>query len=143
VHTVVDDHSRVAYVEICDDEKAMTAIAVLERAVAWFASRGVVIERVLSDNGPAYRSSAWRATCADLSITPKWTRPYRPQTNGKIERFHRTLADVWAYSRYYRSESERRDALSGWLHFYNHHRRHSAIAAPPISRFNNLPGHHS
>jgi transposase InsO family protein len=144
VHTVLDDHSRVAYAEICADEKATTAIDVLRRAVAWFADRGVTVERVLSDNGPAYLSCAWRDTCAELAITHKRTRPYRPQTNGKIERFHRTLSDGWAYARYYDSESARRKALPGWLHFYNHHRAHSAIGAlPPISRLTNLPGHHS
>jgi transposase InsO family protein len=143
LHTVIDDYSRVAYVEICPDEKAVTAIAVLHRAVAWFADRGVTVQRVLSDNGSAYRSFAWRDACDELGITPKRTRPYRPQTNGKIERFHRTLADGWAYAKFYRSDAERRDALPGWLHFYNHHRRHSAIGAPPISRLNNLPGHHS
>ncbi|MGX1696809.1 IS481 family transposase, partial [Microbacterium keratanolyticum] len=117
LHTVIDDHSRVAYVEICTDEKAATAIGVLERAVAWFAHRGVTVERVLSDNGSAYRSHDWRDTCAALGITHKRTRPYRPQTNGKIERFHRTLADGWAYARFYGSETERRAALPGWMHF--------------------------
>ncbi|MCS3843183.1 transposase InsO family protein [Microbacterium sp. AK031] len=143
LHTVIDDHSRVAYVEICSDEKAVTAIDVLQRATAWFADRSVTVERVLSDNGAAYRSHAWRDACAGLGITHKRTRPYRPQTNGKIERFHRTLADGWAYARFYGSESERRAALPGWLHFYNHHRHHSAIGAAPISRLNNLPGHHN
>jgi transposase InsO family protein len=143
LHTVVDDHSRVAYVEICTDEKAVTAIGVLERAVAWFAERGVSVERVLSDNGPAYKSHAWRDACATLDIRHKRTRPYRPQTNGKIERFHRTLADGWAYARFYESETQRRAALPDWVHFYNHHRHHSAIGAPPISRLNNLPGHHT
>jgi len=92
LHTVIDDHSRVAYVEICQDEKGATAVGVLQRAVAWFADRGVTVQRVLSDNGSAYRSFAWRDACAELSITPKRTRPYRPQTNGKIERFHRGQA---------------------------------------------------
>ena len=142
LHTVVDDHSRVAYVEICTDEKAETAIGVLERAVEWFADRGIIVERVLSDNGSCYRSHAWRDACAAIGITHKRTRPYRPQTNGKIERFHRTLADGWAYARFYSSESERRAALPGWIHFYNHHRIHSAIGGTPISRLNNLPGHH-
>ncbi|MWC00428.1 IS481 family transposase, partial [Agromyces seonyuensis] len=142
VHTVIDDHSRVAYAEICADEKAPTAIGVLRRAVAWFAAQGVTVERVISDNGSAYKSYAWRDACIELGITMKKTRPYRPQTNGKIERFHRTLADGWAYVRFYASETERRDALPSWLHFYNQHRRHSAIGAPPISRLNNLPGHH-
>ena len=142
VHTVVDDYSRIAYAEICSDEKAATAVAVLERAVAWFADHGVTVERVLSDNGACYRSFAWRDACAELGITHKRTRPYRPQTNGKCERFHRTLADGWAYARFYDSEAERREALPGWLHFYNHHRIHSAIGGTPISRNNNLPGHH-
>ncbi len=143
LHTVIDDNSRLAYVEICADEKAETAIGVLERAVAWLADRGVVVERVLSDNGACYRSFAWRDACAALGISHKRTRPYRPQTNGKSERFHRTLADGWAYARFYSSETERREALPNWLHFYNHHRIHSAIGGTPISRLNNLPGHHS
>jgi transposase InsO family protein len=145
LHTVVDDHSRVAYAEICSDEKADTAVGVLERAVEWFADHGIAVERVLSDNGSCYRSFAWRDACQALGISHKRTRPYRPQTNGKIERFHRTLADGWAYARFYASEDERREALPNWLHFYNHHRPHSAIGAlPPISRIeNNLPGHHS
>lgn len=144
VHTVIDDHSRVAYAEICADEKAITAAGVLERAVAWFADQGVTVERVLSDNGGCYRSFAWRDTCAALGIVHKRTRPYRPQTNGKIERFHRTLGEGWAYARFYNSEAERRAALPDWLHFYNQHRAHSAIGGkPPISRLTNVPGHHT
>ena len=143
LHTVIDDHSRVAYVEICEDEKGATAVGVLQRAVAWFADHGVAVERVLSDNGSAYKSNVWRETCTELGITAKRTRPYRPQTNGKIERFHRTLADGWAYARFYSTESERRAALPDWIHSYNHHRTHSAIGGPPISRINNLPGHHT
>jgi transposase InsO family protein len=143
LHTVIDDHSRVAYVEVCSDEKGTTAAAVLHRAVAWFADRGVIVERVLSDNGACYRSDIWKQTCGDLGITPKRTRPYRPQTNGKIERFHRTLSDGWAYARHYQSNSERQDALDPWMHFYNHHRIHSAIGGTPISRLNNLPEHHT
>ena len=144
LHTVIDDHSRLAYAEICRDEKAATAIAVLRRAVAWFADHDVVVERVLSDNGSAYRSHAWRQTCAELDITPKWTRPYRPQTNGKIERFHRTLVEGWAFKKFYNSESARLAALPTWVHEYNHHRPHSAIGkAAPITRLNNLPGHHN
>ena len=129
MHTVIDDHSRMAYAEICSDEKAVTAIGVLRRAVAWFAEHGVTVERVLSDNGSAYKSHAWRDACTELRITPKRTRPYRPQTNGKIERFHRTLADGWAYARFYESTEQRDTALPGWLHFYNHHRAHSASEA--------------
>jgi hypothetical protein len=144
VHTVIDDYSRVAYAEIHDDEKAVTAAAVLYRAVAWFADRGVTVERVLSDNGSAYISHLWRDSCADLGIVHKRTRPRRPQTNGKIERLHRTLADGWAYKKLYTSENVRRAALAGWLHQYNHHRPHSALGGlPPITRLNNLAGHHT
>lgn len=140
---VIDDHSRFAYVEMHSDERSQTAIGLLRRVVAYFARLGVEVERVLSDNGSAYRSRAWRDACTELGIKPKRTRPYRPQTNGTIERFHRTLADGWAYARFYSSETERRAALPGWLHFYNHHRVHSAIGAAPATRLNNLPGHHS
>ncbi len=144
VHTVIDDYSRVAYAEIHDDEKAVTAVGVLDRAVAWFADHGVTVERVLSDNGSAYKSFLWHETCAELGITVKKTRPRRPQTNGKIERLHRTLADGWAYKKLYSSEDVRRAALPGWLHQYNHHRPHSALGGqPPISRLDNLAGHHS
>jgi transposase InsO family protein len=144
VHTVIDDHSRLAYAEICTDEKAATAVAVLQRAAAWFADHGITVERVLSDNGSCYRSFAWRDACTDLGMVHKRTRPYRPQTNGKIERFHRTLADGWAYARLYDSTAQRDAALPGWLHFYNHHRAHSAIGGrPPVTRLTNLPGHHT
>jgi len=144
LHTVIDDHSRVAYVEICADEKAATAIGVLQRATAWFAARGVTVERVLSDNGSAYRSFAWADACAELGVTHKRTRPYRPQTNGKIERFHRTLADGWGYARCYTSESERRAALPAWIHEYNHHRPHTACGnKPPITRLTNLSGQYT
>ncbi len=140
VHTVIDDHSRVAYAEVHDDETAATATAVLTRAVAWYAARGITIERALSDNGSCYRSALWHTVCGQLGITVKKTRPYRPQTNGKIERFHRTLADGWAYAHHYQSETERRAALPRWLHEYNHHRPHSATGSkPPISRLTNLP----
>jgi transposase InsO family protein len=144
VHTVIDDYSRVAYAEIHDDELATTAVAVLRRAVAWFAARGVQVERVLSDNGGCYRSRLWRDVCAELGVTPKRTRPYRPQTNGKIERFHRTLADGWAFKRLYTSERQRRAAMPAWIHQYNHHRPHTAIGkVPPISRLTNLAGQYS
>jgi len=143
LHTVIDDHSRVAYVEARDDETKETATDVLKNAVAWFAARGVTVKRVLSDNGSCYKSHLWRDTCADLGITPKKTRPYRPQTNGKIERFHRTLAEGWAFKKFYNSESARLAALPAWVHEYNHHRPHSAIGrAAPITRLDNVPGHH-
>ncbi|MBN9106547.1 MAG: IS481 family transposase [Propionibacteriaceae bacterium] len=142
VHTVIDDYSRVAYAEVHDDETAPTAVAVLRGAVAWFAERGVTVERVLSDNGSAYRSNLWHQVCLEeLGITVKKTRPYRPQTNGKIERFHKTLADGWGYARHYPSETERRAALPAWLHTYNHHRPHSACEnKPPLTRLTNVPG---
>ncbi|WP_226366137.1 IS481 family transposase [Pseudonocardia sp. ICBG162] len=144
LHTVIDDHSRVAYVEAHEDETKQTAAAVLRNAVAWFACRGVTVKRVLSDNGGCYKSHLWRDTCAELGITPKKTRPYRPQTNGKIERFHRTLAEGWAFKKLYNSESARLAALPAWVHDYNHHRPHSAIGkATPITRLNNLAGHHN
>ncbi len=141
VHTFLDDHSRVAYAEIHDDETAATAVAVLGRAVVWFAARAVPIERVLSDNGSAYRRRLWRDTCAELGVTPKYTRRFRPQTNGKIERFHRTLADGLAFKRLYTSERQSRAAMPAWIHDYNHHRPHTAIGkATPISRLTNLAG---
>lgn len=143
VHTVIDDHSRVAYAEIHHDEKAATAIGVLRNAVTWFAARGVTVERVLSDNGSAYKSFAWREACTELGITPKKTRPYRPQTNGKVERFHRTMSDGWAFKRFYSSEQARRKALPAFLHHYNHHRPHTATGGlPPITRLTNVPGQH-
>ena len=144
VHTVIDDHTRAAYAEIHDDETAPTATAVLVRAVEWFNQRGVTVERVLSDNGGAYRSHLWRETCAELGITHKRTRPYRPQTNGKVERFHRTMADGWAYARCYTSEAERRGELDGWMHYYNHHRPHTACGnKPPFSRLTNVTGQYT
>jgi transposase InsO family protein len=142
VHTVIDDYSRMAYAECHDNETASTAVGVLDRAVAWFAERGVTVEQVLSDNGSPYVSRLWAQTCAELGISHTRTRPYRPQTNGKIERFHRTLG-AWAFDRFYNSEKARRAALPEWLHYYNHHRPHTAIGrSAPIERLTNLPGQH-
>jgi transposase InsO family protein len=144
IHTVLDDHSRLAYSEIHADETKETAVLMLRHAAAWFAARGVRIERVLSDNGSCYRSKLWAAACAELGITPKRTRPYRPQTNGKIERFHRTLAQEWAYKKPYPSDSARRAAYPAWLHHYNHHRPHTALGrSAPITRLTNVPGQYS
>ncbi len=141
LHTALDDHSRLAYTEILADERKETAAAFLARAHAWYAAAGITIERVLSDNGSCYVSKTWATTCADLGITHKRTRPRRPQTNGKVERFHRTLADEWAYARPYTSETQRRAALDPWLHTYNHHRPHTALGGhPPASRVTNLSG---
>ena len=144
VHSVIDDHSRVVYSEVHDDELAETATLVLRNAHAWFLTRGVRIESVLSDNGACYKSLHWKAECRHLEITPRWIRPRRPQTNGKIERFHRTLADGWAYSRLYGSEHARRAALPTWIHHYNHHRPHTATSnRPPITRLTNVPGQYN
>jgi transposase InsO family protein len=141
LHTALDDYSRLAYTEILQDETKDTAAAFLARAAAWYTAAGITIERVISDNGSCYRSRDWAAACAALGITPKRTRPYRPQTNGKVERYHRTLADEWAYARPYTTETERRAALDPWLHTYNHHRGHTALKGqPPASRVTNLSG---
>ena len=141
VHSAVDDHTRLAYSQIHDDETAATAAAFWANAHAFFASHGITVTEVLTDNGPCYRSTSWRELMADLGIRHRRTRPYRPQTNGKVERFNRTLLEGWAYAKAYRSESARRAALPAWLHIYNHHRPHSALGGrPPISRVTNLPG---
>ncbi|MCX4406829.1 MULTISPECIES: IS481 family transposase [unclassified Streptomyces] len=139
IHTAVDDHSRLAYSEILGDEKKETATAFWKRAHAFFASCGITVERVLTDNGACYRSHDWRDALAAAGIAHKRTRPYRPQTNGKVERLNRTLLDEWAYAQPYRSETERREAFPRWLHTYNHHRGHTALAGkPPASRVPNL-----
>ena len=135
VHCAVDDHSRVAYVEIHDDETGPTAAGFLHRAVAHFAGLGVSVQEVLTDNGPCYLSRVFAQALARHSIKHRRTRPYRPQTNGKVERFNRTLKHEWAYAKAYRSESARRAALTRWVWIYNHHRAHSALGGhPPISR---------
>jgi transposase-like protein len=140
IHAAVDDHSRLAYAEIHPDETSQTAAGFLQRARVWFANHGLVIQQVLTDNGACYRSHRWRQACQELEITAKRTRPYRPQTNGKVERFNRTLLDGWAYRRLYASEQARRAAFGPWLHWYNHHRPHSALGGrPPITRCTNLP----
>ncbi|WP_327256107.1 IS481 family transposase [Streptomyces sp. NBC_01244] len=146
VHSAVDDHSRLAYSEIHPDEKAATCAAFLTRAAAFFLSQGITrIERVLTDNAWAYRKGlAWKNVLADLGATGKLTRPYRPQTNGKVERFNRTLLDEWAYLRPYTSNDERTAALTDFLHTYNHHRCHTALdGKPPISRVNNPAGQYT
>jgi transposase InsO family protein len=141
IHSAVDDHSRLAYSEVHADETKQTAAAFWQRAVAWFADRGVTISEALTDNGSCYRSRHFAAALGE--VTHRRTRPYRPQTNGKVERLNRTLLEEWAYVRPYTSEAERLAALDDWLHFYNHHRHHTAIGAPPINRVNDLPGHYS
>src|SRR3954454_18471076 len=120
-----------------------TAFAFCRRAVAWFATHGIHIERILSDNGNGYRSHAWRELCAELGIRHTRTRPYHPATNGKVERFNRTLVDEWAYTRTWRSDTARNRTLDRWLHRYNHHRHHTAIGGPPASRVNNLASYNT
>jgi transposase InsO family protein len=144
LHTALDDHSRLAYTEDLPDEKAATCAAFLRRATAWFAQRGVTVERVLTDNAWAYTKNTWRDTCHDLGISPRWTRPWRPQTNGKVERFHRTLLDEWAYQQPYTSDAERQAAFPDWLDWYNYHRPHTGISGQtPASRVTNLSGQHT
>jgi transposase InsO family protein len=144
VHIAIDDATRLAYAEVLGDEKATTAIAFLRRAVAFYARHGITVERVMTDNGSAYVSAIHAIACRALHIRHLRTRPRRPQTNGKGERFIRTLLGGWAYGAIYASSHERTAALDGWLYTYNHHRRHSAIGRqPPITRLNNLLGTYS
>jgi transposase InsO family protein len=143
IHTAIDAHSRLAYSEFAGPEDTEHCVAFLVRAVAWFATRGIIIERVLTDNGVGYRSLAWRDRCAELGIRHTRTRPYRPATNGKVERFNRTLLDEWAYARLWTSDASRARTLDRWLHRYNHHRHHTAIGGPPINRVTNLAGRNS
>jgi transposase InsO family protein len=135
VHIAIDDCTRLAYVEVLNDEKATSAIAFLRRAKAFFERHGMTVERVITDNGSAYRSSVHAIACRAMGIRHQRSRPYRPQTNGKAERFIRTLLAGWAYGALYRNSSERTAALDAWLDYYNHRRRHSALGhKPPIAR---------
>lgn len=143
VHAAVDDHTRLAYVEPLDNEKAVTATGFTQRAIAWFAEHGITVQAVMTDNGPCYQSRLFSDTLAAAGIEHVRIRPYRPQTNGKVERFNRTLLDEWAYIRPYQSETERTNALAEWVHTYNHHRNHTAIGGPPINRATNLPRQHN
>jgi len=139
VHVCVDDATRLAYVEVLDDEKATTAAAFLRRAVAFYRRHGIHVERVMSDNGACYRSAIHALACRTLGLRHLRTRPYRPRTNGKAERFIRTLLAGWAYGAIYGSSSERTTALDGWLWTYNHRRPHGALShKPPIARLNEL-----
>ena len=144
VHIAIDDCTRLAYAEVLADERAPTVVGFLRRAVAFFARHGIRVQRLLTDNGSAYRSAVHAIACRTLGIKHRRTRPYRPQTNGKAERFIRTMLAGWAYGALYRSSDERTAALDGWLWHYNHHRRHSALGhQPPIARLhqrNNLHG---
>jgi transposase InsO family protein len=141
VHVAIDDATRLAYVELLDDEKAATAIGFLRRAVGFFQAHGITVERVMTDNGGAYRSTVHALACKALGLRHLRTRAYRPQTNGKAERFIRTMLGGWAYGAIYRDSNERAAALDGWLFTYNHRRRHAGISRQtPIQRLNNLLG---
>ncbi len=139
VHVCVDDATRLAYVEVLEDEKATTAAGFLRRAVAFYRRHGITVERVMSDNGACYRSTIHALACRTLGIRHLRTRPYRPRTNGKAERFIRILLAGWAYGAIYGTSSERTAALDGWLWTYNHRRPHGALShKPPIARLNEL-----
>jgi transposase InsO family protein len=139
VHVAIDDATRLAYVEVLSDEKATSAIGFLSRALKHFANYGITVERLMTDNGSPYRSTVHAIACRTLGIRHLRTRPYRPQTNGKAERFIRTLLGGWAYGAIYRDSTERTAALNGWIDFYNRRRPHGALShKPPIARLNEL-----
>ncbi len=143
IHSAVDDHSRLAYSEILGDEKKETAADFWRRARDWFADHGIEVREVLTDNGGCYRSFAFRDALGE-EVKHRRTRPYRPQTNGQVERFNRTMLEEWAYVRPYRTETQRVEAFADFPHLYNHHRGHSALnGKPPISRVNDLPGQYN
>ena len=135
VHVAVDDTTRLAYVEILPDERGVTSVGFLRRAIAWFATHGITVQRVMTDNGAPYKSRVWAAWCADHDLRHLRTRPYRPRTNGKAERFIQTMLREWAYAASYQSSTHRADVLPTWLEYYNHRRPHSALGhKTPASR---------
>ena len=139
VHVAIDDATRLVYVEVREDERAATAVGFLRRAIAHFAAFGIRVERLMTDNGNAYRSAVHALACKTLGIKHQRTRPYRPRTNGKAERFIRTMLGGWAYAAIYRDSDERRRALTGWLDFYNHRRPHRSLGRQaPIERLHTL-----
>jgi transposase InsO family protein len=141
VHSAVDGYSRLAYSEVLSDEQGTTAAEFWRRAAKFFISHGIIVERVLTDNGGCYRSQAFNLALDETDHT--FTQPYRPATNGKAERFNRTLLTEWAYAQPWRSEGQRTRGLARWLHLYNHHRHHTAIGGPPVARVSNVTGHYS
>jgi transposase InsO family protein len=145
VHSAVDDRSRIVYSEIHDDETAATAAGFWTRAAIWYSQMGIIAERVITDNGSCYRSGLWYRAAASTGTTVRHTRPRHPQTNGKIERFHRILLEEWAYIRPWTSETQRARAHHGFIHFYNHHRSHGALgwATPTSTLGDNLPAMHN
>jgi transposase InsO family protein len=141
IHTALDDRTRIAYSELLNDERATTAAGFWLRAAGYFNALGIRCERVITDNGSCYRSRHWHNACAATSTTVKKTRPRHPQTNGKVERFHRILLEEWAYIRPWLSDNERTTAYRAFLHFYNQHRSHGALDwATPIDTLNRLHG---
>lgn len=135
VHVCVDDATRLAYVEVLPDERAVTTVGFLDRAIAWFAQRGVIVREVMSDNGSPYVSQLWNAECRRRGLEHIRTRPYRPRTNGKAERFIQTMLREWAYAATYRNSDHRQQALGPWLDYYNTQRPHSALGHnTPASR---------
>ena len=145
IHTAIDDRTRIAYSEILDNEQAITAAGFWKRAAVWYVSIGIEPQQVITDNGSCYRSGLWHRACQTTGTTVKKTRPYRPQTNGKVERFHRILLEEWAYICPWTSETQRHHAYNGFIHFYNHHRDHGSLNwATPISIIgDNLPKEHT
>lgn len=144
LHLAIDDHSRLAYAELLPSESPADCVAFFGRAVSWYAEHGVTVERVLSDNGNGYRSFAWRDACAELGVARRYTRPRRPQTNGKAEALVKTLLREWAYRFAYATSAHRARALPGYLRWYNHHRPHSSLGGrPPISRVLQVHGSHN
>lgn len=144
LHVAIDDHSRLAYCEILPAEDADCCAAFLQRAIGWYADHGITVERVMTDNAKAYRSRAWRLACARRRIRRRYTRPYRPQTNGKAEALIKTLLREWAYRYPYPSSTHRAKALPGYLRWYNRRRPHSSIGGrPPISRVAHLCGQYT
>ena len=142
VHAAVDDHSRVAYAEVLPDTRKETCVEFWARAAAWFTNHNIEPQAVMTDNAGAYRSKLFNTALGDVDHL--YIRPYQPQQNGKVERFNRTLNNEWAYARIYTSNPERTQALTQWLHTYNHHRQHTALGgATPINRVNNLPDQYS
>jgi transposase InsO family protein len=141
VHSAVDAHSRLAFSQVLNDERGATCAQFWHDAEAFFAAHAISIEAVLTDNAKNYLGLDF--TAALHGIEHRKIRPYRPQTNGKVERFNRTLLEEWAYVRVYSSDAERTAALDDWLHTYNHHRGHTAIGGPPISRVNDPAGQYS
>ena len=145
IHSAIDDRTRIAYSEILDDEQAVTAAGFWRRAAAWYMTIGIDPQRVITDNGSCYKSGLWYRACAETGTKVRKTRPYRPQTNGKVERFHRVLLEEWAYIRPWTSETQRATAYDGFIHFYNHHRAHGALgwATPTSILKDNLPEEHT